>query len=203
MRAPGQAAPRRPAASGVAAAPATRTVPAALTSAFRVEAAELRERHDETACLAVLDGTDAVFIAKDETPQPVRPVTRVGSRLPAFASASGRVLLAALAPEAVDAAYADADLVTPTGRHLDGLGELHRVLGRTRANGYAESVNDTSPGLTCIAAPITGAGGRVLAAIALCIPAERMDAPRRAQMLDDLRLAAGRASASVRAVNDR
>lgn len=179
----------------------TRSSSSALAAAFRAEAAELRRLHDETACLVVLDGGDALFIAKVETTQAVRLVTRVGSRLPAFAAASGRVLLAALAPDAVDAMYAGGELVTPTGRRLDGLGELHRILGRARANGYAENVNETALGLTCLAVPITGTGGRVLAAMTLCVPAGRMDAARRERMLADLAVAAGRASATIRAIH--
>jgi IclR family pca regulon transcriptional regulator len=202
VRAPGQTA-HRPAAPGVVAVPSTRAVPASLTAAFRAEAAELRDRHDETVCLAVLDRADAVVVAVAETARADAPIARLGSRRSAFAGASGRVLLAALPPEAVDAMYAGVELVTPTGHRLDGLGELHRILGRARANGCAEDVSETSPGLTCLAAPIAGAGGRVLAAIELCVPAGRMDAPRRAQLLDDLGIAAGRASAAVRAAGTR
>jgi DNA-binding IclR family transcriptional regulator len=199
VRAPGQPAPRRSAPPGIVGVPPTRTVRATLTMAFRAEADELREQHDETVCLSILDGAQAVVIAMVPTTR-AEPVTdHVGSRLPAFAAAGGRVLLAALPPKSVDAMLADSDLVTPTGHRLDGLGELHRILGRARANGYAEDVNETVPAQTCLAAPITGADGGALAAVTLCIPAGRMDAPRRAQLLDGLRIAAGRASATVRA----
>ena len=87
----------------------------ALMSAFEAEAEGLLARHNETTCLVVLDGRDALFIAKEETSQPVRLVTRVGSRLPAFAAASGRILLAAMPPEAVDRLLAGVELVTPVG----------------------------------------------------------------------------------------
>ena len=62
------------------------------------------------------DGVDSVFIAKQETTHPVRLVAALGSRLPAFASASGRVLLADLPNDAVAALYGGAELITPTGR---------------------------------------------------------------------------------------
>ena len=65
-----------------------------LTAGFHGVARRLVARHNETTCLTVLDGRDSVFIAKEETTHPVRLVTAVGSRLPAFAAASGRVLLA-------------------------------------------------------------------------------------------------------------
>jgi len=58
--------------------------------AFRGVASSLLTTHDETVCLAALDGDDSVFVAVEETSQPVRLVTHVGSRTPAFASASGR-----------------------------------------------------------------------------------------------------------------
>jgi DNA-binding IclR family transcriptional regulator len=199
VRAAGKAARRRPASAGVVGVPPTRTVQAALTMAFRAEAAELRTQHDETVCLSILDGAEAVVIAMVTTTRPEPVTDHVGSRAPAFAAAGGRVLLAALPPKAVDAMLAGVDLVTPTGHRLEGLGELHRILGRARANGYAEDVNETAHAQTSLAAPVTGADGGVLAAVALCVPAGRMNAPRRVQLLDDLRIAAGRASATVRA----
>src|ERR1700729_1017179 len=66
----------------------------ALTAGFYEVARRIVERHNETTCLTVLDGCESVFVAKQETTHPVRLVTAVGSRLPAFASASGRAMLA-------------------------------------------------------------------------------------------------------------
>ena len=172
----------------------------ALVSAFEAEAEGLLARHDETTCLVVLDDRDALFIAKAETSQAVRLVTRVGSRLPAFAAASGRVLLAALEPVAVDRLLAGVDLVTPVGRRMR-LDELHAILERARADGYAENVNETSLGLECMAVPITGAGGATVAAMTLCVPSGRIDRRRRRRMLADLRAAGLRASATLRAIH--
>ena len=87
-----------------------------LAAGFHGVARRLVARHNETTCLTVLDGRDSVFIAKEETTHPVRLVTAVGSRLPAFAAASGRVLLADRPADEVAALYAGCDLTTPTGR---------------------------------------------------------------------------------------
>ncbi len=65
-----------------------------IVTAFRTVAAQFLTRHDETIALAVLDGVESLFIALEETSQPVRLVTHVGSKTPAFSSASGRVVLA-------------------------------------------------------------------------------------------------------------
>jgi DNA-binding IclR family transcriptional regulator len=178
----------------------TRSACSALVSAFEAEAAGLLARHDETTCLAVLDGTDALFIAKAETSQAVRLVTRVGSRLPAFAAASGRVLLAAQPPAAAEQLLAGVELVTPVGRRLRP-GELDRILDRARAEGYAENVNETSLGLHCLAVPIVAAGGATVAAMTLCVPSGRIDRRRRMVLLADLRTAGLRASATLRAVH--
>jgi IclR family KDG regulon transcriptional repressor len=179
----------------------TRSRGSALMSAFEAEAAGLLERHNETTCLVVLDGCDALFIAKEETSQPVRLVTRVGSRLPAFAAASGRILLAAMPRAGVDRLLAGVELVTPVGGRLRGLDEVHEILDLVRANGYAENVDETALGLRCLAVPVTGPCGETVAAMTLCVPSGRIDGRRRRQMLADLRAAGLRASASLRAIN--
>ena len=113
----------------------------------------------------------------------------MGGRLPAFASASGRVILADRPGEEVAALYEDCELVTPTGRRLDGLDELMRILREASRRGYAENVDETALGLHCLAAPI-GPPGRVVAAITLCVPSGRMRPARRHEMLSDLLRAA-------------
>lgn len=161
-----------------------------LTAAFHVLARGLVARHNETTCLTVLDGTDSVFIAKEETTHPVRLVTAVGSRLPAFAAASGRVLLADLPESRVAELYGQDELRTPTGRRLDGLEELLRILRQARSRGYAENVDETALGLHCIAVPV-GPRGRVAAALTLCVPTGRMTPGRRRAMIGDLVASAG------------
>src|SRR5580700_6592705 len=160
-----------------------------LAAGFHGVARRLVARHNETTCLTVLDGRDSVFIAKEETTHPVRLVTAVGSRLPAFASASGRVLLADRPEEEVAALYSGCELVTPTGRRLAGLDELLRILRAARRRGYAENLDETALGLHCLAVPV-GPPGRVAAAVTLCVPTGRMSAARKREMLPDLLRAA-------------
>jgi IclR family transcriptional regulator, KDG regulon repressor len=171
-----------------------------LTAGFHAVARRLVARHNETTCLTVLDGRESVFIAKQETTHQVRLVTAVGNRLPAFAAASGRVMLADLAEEEVAALYEGCELETPTGRRLAGLDELCGILRRARRRGYAENVDETSLGLHCLAAPV-GPPGRVAAAITFCVPTGRMSATRKREMLPDL-LRAARELVSDHAVDE-
>jgi len=160
-----------------------------LTAGFHGVARRLVARHNETTCLTALEGRDSVFIAKEETTHAVRLVTAVGSRLPAFAAASGRAMLADRPEEEVVALYGEYELETPTGRRLSGLDELMRILREARRRGYAENVDETALGLHCLAAPV-GPPGRVVAAITLCVPSGRMNAARKREMLSDLLRAA-------------
>jgi DNA-binding IclR family transcriptional regulator len=149
------------------------TPESALAGAFHTVAAWLVERHNEATCLTVRDGL----------------VAAVGHRLPAFACASGRVMLADLSDDEVAALYAGHDLETPTGRRLDGLEELLAILHETRRRGWGENLDETALGLHCIAAPL-GPRGRVSAAITMCIPSGRMSPARKREMLPDLLAAA-------------
>jgi IclR family acetate operon transcriptional repressor len=160
-----------------------------LTAGFNGVARRLVARHNETTCLTVLEGRESVFIAKEETTHPVRLVTAVGNRLPAFAAASGRVMLADRPEDEVAALYEGCELETPTGRRLAGLEELFGILRQARRHGYAENIDETALGLHCIAVPV-GPPGRVAASITLCVPTGRMNATRKREMLPDLLRAA-------------
>ncbi len=165
--------------------------------AFCPVAAELLARHNETVCLTLLDGEDSLFVAKAETTHPVRLVTSVGSRLPAFAAASGRVLLADLPGEAVEIAYAGRPLITPTGMDLGGVPDLLRLLARARDDGFAENVEETALGLHCLAVPVRNGRGRALAAMTVCVPTGRIDPARREVLLTDLRATVARLESDV------
>jgi IclR family KDG regulon transcriptional repressor len=163
-----------------------------IVTAFRGIAAKLLTAHDETVCLAVLDGDDSVFIALEETSHPVRLVTSVGSRTPAFASASGRVVLAERSATTIEADFGGAVLVTPTGRRLRGVGELEEILEHVRRDGYAENQGETAVGLYSVAVPVRNGTGAVLAAMTICVPSSRLDLARRDLLIRDL-VAAGEA----------
>lgn len=168
-----------------------------IVTAFRSVAAELLTRHDETLCLAVLDGGESVFIALEHTSQPVRLVTYVGSRTPAFASASGRVILAERPPAGVTVEFGGKALVTPTGRRLQGVSELHEILDEVRRNGYAENDEETAAGLYALSVPVRNGEGGVLAALTMCVPTSRITPGRREVLIADLLAAGRRLSAEV------
>jgi DNA-binding IclR family transcriptional regulator len=168
-----------------------------IVTAFHTVAARFLTRHDETVALAVLDGTDSIFIALEETSQPVRLVTHVGSKTQAYASASGRVILASQPPASVAALFGGQLLVTPTGRRLNGVAEVQTILEQTRAQGYAENWEETAEGLYAASVPVVNDEGVTIAALTTCIPVSRMTPERRVAIVDDLRSLAGELSEHV------
>jgi DNA-binding IclR family transcriptional regulator len=168
-----------------------------IVTAFRTVAAEFLTRQDETIALAIVDGDESLFVALEETSQPVRLVTHVGSKTPAFASASGRIVLASHPAAAVAAMYGGKLLVTPTGRRLNGVAELQTILDDVRARGYAENWEETAEGLYAASVPVTNDDGVTLAALTTLVPISRMSAERRAVIVADLQQLGARLSELV------
>jgi DNA-binding IclR family transcriptional regulator len=168
-----------------------------MVRAFCGIAADLLTRHNETVALAALDADESVYIALEETSHPVRLVTHVGNRTPAFASASGRVILADRAPQVVAAEYAGRSLVTPTGRRLRGVDEFLAILEKVRREGYAENHEETAVGLYAVSVPVRNAATAVLAALTMCVPTSRVDHARRERLIGDLRDAGQLLSSAV------
>jgi DNA-binding IclR family transcriptional regulator len=149
------------------------------TTEFRVEARRVMEelvRHwRETVHLAVLDGVQAVYIEKlQPTPAMKIKISRTGARLPAHCSGVGKVLLAHCEWEYVAELLKDQGLPALTGNTITNFDVLAEELERVREQGYAYDEEETSVGLCCVAAPIYGSGGKVVASISLSVPAYRL-----------------------------
>lgn len=163
-----------------------------IVTAFHSIASDFLTAHNETLALAVLDGAESLYLALEETSHPVRLATHVGSKTPAFASASGRAVLARMRPEEVDRLFAGRLLVTPTGRRLNGLVELHAILEQVRGDGFAENREETAVGLYAASVAVANGSGETLAALTTCIPMCRLGDDRRRVVLADLQGAARR-----------
>ena len=121
---------------------------------------------NETSHLAVLQGTDVIYLDKREPLTPgVRLVTEVGSRLPAHLTAVGRAILSRLDPEQLIAVYDGYNWPSRTGTGPASLDELRPVLETVRQNGYAHEQGTTTSGIDCIASPVMTRDGRAVAAL--------------------------------------
>ena len=168
-----------------------------IVTAFRTVAARFLGELDETIALAVVDGNESFYIALYETSQPVRYVTYIGSRSPAFAAASGRVVLASRDPEEIVAQFSGHELVTPTGNRIGGIRELLGILANVRKQGFAENWDETASGLYAASVPVVNGTGTTIAALTTLIPRSRVTPERRDIVLGSLRTQGARLSTLV------
>jgi IclR family pca regulon transcriptional regulator len=134
----------------------------------------LAERMHESASLAILDGADVVFIARATSRRSLSAGLSVGTRMPAYCAATGRVLLAAGSDAEAAAVLRASELRKLTPHTLTGQRELMEEIRRVRAQGYAVGDQEIELGLRIIAVPVRDAAGRVLAAMSLAARTSRV-----------------------------
>lgn len=158
---------------------------------------ELMEVSRESANLAALDRNSVVYIEQVSAPRMVRMFTEPGSRLPAHASATGKVLLAFQPPEAVRAVLGRGGLARYTPRTITDMERLLSELEAIRERGYATDHEEIEEGVRCVAAPVSGAEGRVVAAISVSGPAGRLDEDRLREIVPEIQRIASELSRSL------
>jgi IclR family pca regulon transcriptional regulator len=129
----------------------------------------------------------------------MRVSINVGTRFPAYATSMGRVLLAGLEPDELDAFLARVELVRLSARTITTEPKLRAELARVRRQGWAMVDQELEEGLRAVAAPIRDRGGRVVAAVNLSAHASRtsLDAVKRT-LLPPLLATAERIGADLR-----
>lgn len=130
----------------------------------------------ESSSIAVLNGREIVYVLRVPTEKIMSINLGVGSRLPAYCSSMGRVLLAGLADEELDAQLAAAELIARTPRTLTDPAALRDEILRVRRQGWALIDEELEIGLISLAVPITTRNGKTLAAINLGMHSSRMTA---------------------------
>lgn len=146
---------------------------------------EASQALNETVQLAVLDGLENVYIAKVETEHFLRLVSKIGSRLPAYATGLGKVLLAALPERELLLRLEGTRLEAHTAKTITNLDLLLRELREVRERGYAVDTGEFTPGVYCVAVPVR-TNGRVVAAMSSSVPNVRVSDHVRPAMFETL-----------------
>jgi DNA-binding IclR family transcriptional regulator len=134
---------------------------------------ELREKVNETVHLAVLDGSEIMYVFNLESTQAIRMRSDVGVRKPAYCTAEGQVMLAFQPPEVV-ARVVNGGLAARTPQTVTDPESLKKVLDGVRARGCAIEDEESELGMRCIAAPLRNDAGEVVAAVGLAGPVSRL-----------------------------
>jgi len=157
------------------------------------------ERLSESSSIAILEAAEIIYVARSSITQRIMSVDlSIGTRLPAYCTSMGRVLLADLAPPELDACLRRVKLVAHTPRTIVAQDRLRKAIADVAKDGYAIVDQELEIGLRSIAVPVRNAAGRVVAAMNISTQATRVpmhDLTRR--FLPDLAAAARELSAML------
>jgi IclR family pca regulon transcriptional regulator len=157
----------------------------------------LSERVHESVSVTVLDGADIVYVARVPTKRIMTISLGLGSRLPAYCTSMGRVLLAELGPDELAAAL-PGSLERHTEHTVTTSAELAVVLKQVRAQGWALVDQELEMGLRSVAAPLRDASGRAVAAMNVSTQVARTSVDQlHEDVVPDLVATAGRISEAL------
>jgi len=139
-----------------------------------------RDALNESVSLAVLQDDVAVFVARAQVARPVATYARLGIALPAYASATGRVLLAARSDEEIEAYLDRAEIVSHSPKTVVDRGRILELIMTARESGYSLSSEQFELGIFALALPVFDAKGDTVASISISASMARMS-PEQAE----------------------
>ncbi|WP_158839953.1 IclR family transcriptional regulator [Saccharothrix deserti] len=157
---------------------------------------DLYELTRETVHVATLHGTEVVYLAKLYGHRPAPAPSRIGGRMPAYCTAVGKVLLAYDPDAAADAL--STSLRAFTANTITDPVALAAELDAIRRDGIAFDDEESQVGLSCVAVPVMGPGGKPVAAFSVAGATGRIDTRRQGAHLRRVSAAATRALTCAR-----
>lgn len=155
---------------------------------------DLTEEVEETSSATTLTLPDITFVARVPSRRIMNMSLSVGSRLPAYATAMGRVLLAGLDDEAIARYLDETDLIPLTDHTTVDPGELLAIVRNVREQGWALVDEELEIGLRSLSVPLQAKNGDVLAALNLCAEPSRVEVD---EMLERMLPAMQRTSVAI------
>jgi IclR family transcriptional regulator, KDG regulon repressor len=155
---------------------------------------ELRDTTGETVQLSVLENMMMLVLVKEEGGQPLRIISRIGSRVPVNWAAAGRLLVSDLDDAALKDLLRRTVKQSPTKQAIVNINKLIPQIRQFRRQGYGIEINEANHHAGCIAAPIMDASGRCVAAISAVAPEQRLGREDRKRLIGAVCEAADRLS---------
>jgi IclR family transcriptional regulator, pca regulon regulatory protein len=126
-----------------------------------------RDELGESVSLAIYDNGNSLFVARAQAEQIVMVGIAVGTRLPAYSCATGRVLLAALSPAALTDYLKHCKPEARTAKTLVDRPAIRKAIEAVRTTRFAITDEELSMGMLSLATPVTNAAGEIVAAISV------------------------------------
>ena len=139
---------------------------------------ELVSKCNETAYLAVTDDVDVVYVLMHETSHTVRVIPRLGHRLPAYCTASGKVQLAYESQDRLQQLFREQPLRKLTENTITDFDRLRDHLSQVAQQGFAVDNEELEEGVRCVAVPVRDYSHRVVAGVGLSGPVSRFGLDR-------------------------
>ncbi len=170
-----------------------------IIAAARPHLVELAASTSETAHLAVLSGSDIIYLDVVQGSHLVRAVVHPGDRIPAHCVASGKVIMA-FGDDAQLNALLEARPTKFTARTLVAEAALRRDFEVIRARGYATNVGEWVDDVAAVSSPIIGSGGKAAAAMGIAGPRSRLGPKVLEKLSVEIRRQAGLVSEAIAAL---
>jgi IclR family KDG regulon transcriptional repressor len=146
----------------------------------------VRDAVDETVLLSVRVGDERIILDQVESGQPIRRVAKIGERVPLYAGAASRILLAGMGDDEVEK-YLERTVLHKLGPDtLTDVGQLRRELASVRELGYAVGNNERNVGGNGIAVGVQDYSRQTVAALQVTVPRERWTDDVRVRCLEVL-----------------
>lgn len=137
-------------------------------------AEHLRDQTGDTVQLCVLDNDYLLILLKEDGRQPVRIISKVGTRVPVNWGASGRLLVSDMPDEELTNLLQRTAKPSPINGLPVDIPALVRQVRQFRARGWAFELNETNEHVGCVAAPVLDDGGRCIATLSIVAPEHRL-----------------------------
>jgi DNA-binding IclR family transcriptional regulator len=134
---------------------------------------EMAKKADETVHFVVLHHGEALYVDKIDGKKVLVVSSKVGMKLSAHCSGVGKVLLASIPQEALEKIIQERGLPRFTKNTITDKKTLNAELAKVRQQGYAIDNEEIEVGMKCVAGPVRGLNGEVIAAISISGPRER------------------------------
>lgn len=159
-----------------------------LTKEFELAWMSLKVLHEEGAVLAIRDGSDVVYVACRNGTRPVGITYRVGMRLAASCTATGKAMLSTLSDDQIRALYKGKSLPKLTSNSIRTVSALLADMDKVRARGYAVDDEETHEGMLCVGVPIVDVhSGPAIGAVAVSMIKSAASGQRREIVIDALK----------------
>lgn len=138
---------------------------------------DLSSSMGETSHLGTLEGANVRFIAASEPAAAVRVASRLGREIPAYATSTGKAMLANLAKDQLSRLFPTDALPAVTAHTVRSLSDLELELETVRRQGYSTNREESEDGVASVAVPVANSAGINLA-MNLAAPVHRLPATK-------------------------